>query len=214
MTDAARGRTRTKRAAPVAEPARRSTQRIVIDPSDMINALMGSRERLSREEMEYLAKQPPERRDRLLEVFNQSVAADATPLRFRVVESRLPGKADILARLAHPDATGKYQAWVAAALQLPIGRVSPRPVRERGDVARWLADARRSMDEALWGQHRAKDEAVRMLCQWASAGSTGAFAIGLKGMPGIGKTCFAQSVLGRVMARPFTCIGLGGAQDS
>lgn len=183
MADSSRDRVRTRRGSNDApDPKRRasSVHRIVLDPSDIMQNLFAGRGNLTRDERDYLSKQSPARREALLQGMESMSAATQTPLRFRILDSNLPDKSDILNRLGNGDASSKYEAWVSAALRLPLGRLSTPPVAGRTDIARWLADARTQMDAALWGQHRAKDEAVRMLCQWASAGATGSFAIGLQ----------------------------------
>jgi ATP-dependent Lon protease len=70
------------------------------------------------------------------------------------------------------------------------------------------------MDAALFGQQDAKDEVIKLVCQWACSGSTNSFAIGLEGAPGIGKTTFAKRALAAAINRPFVFIGLGGASDA
>ena len=65
------------------------------------------------------------------------------------------------------------------------------------------------MDKCLFGQEGAKDQIVMQLVQFAAAGSSQPFALGLKGPPGIGKTSFLD-VLARVMQRPCTFFSLGG----
>ena len=171
---------------------------------------------LTCEEHRYLASQPAARRETLVAGMRLARRAHVVPLRFRVLESNLPNKAEILARLASGEAGGKYENWVNAALQLPIGLYSSPPAKALRDIGGWLAEARARMDRALHGQEAAKDECIRMLCLWASSGERGrsSWAIGLHGMPGIGKTSFAQNILASVMQRPFTSISLAGVGDS
>lgn len=178
-----------------------------------MNALCSNGQEFTREERAYLREQPPGRRDAIMREIKELCNANITPLRFQVLESTLPNKPDILARLRN-DPSPKYEAWVRAALALPLQRVAAAPIHGLGCISGWLRDTRREMDAKIWGQHRAKDEVVRMLCQWANAGATGTFGILLCGLPGIGKTHFATKVLGKAMKRPFTSISLAGVQDS
>ena len=70
------------------------------------------------------------------------------------------------------------------------------------------------MNGAVFGQNNAKDEVIRLVCQWVCSGTTDTFAIGLQGAPGIGKTTFAKRALAAAIGRPFVFIALGGASDA
>jgi hypothetical protein len=58
---------------------------------------------------------PPDRRDALIEGMERVSTTQQTPLRFKILESALPNKCDVLARMAHGDASGKYEAWYATS---------------------------------------------------------------------------------------------------
>ena len=149
----------------------------------------------------------------MVEAFRAAEATAATPLRFRVVQSNLPNKHDVLQRLQSCD-TGKMVSWVDNALALPIGKYAPPPVKSVADMPMFVRSMRDAMDAEVFGQHQAKDEVMRLMCQWVSSGCLSTFAIGLEGPPGIGKTTFAQKVIAKAMHRPFQFIGLGGASDA
>lgn len=171
---------------------------------------------LTREERSYLAMQTSGRQNKLIKGMQQATKQTAVPIRFRVLDSKLPNKSEILARLATHDANGKYENWVLASLKLPLGIYSSPPKKALSDITSWLSAAKDQMDRALYGQLAAKDECIRMLCLWAASGGAAKanWAIGLHGLPGIGKTCFAQNILSTVMQRPFTSISLAGVSDS
>ena len=170
----------------------------------------------SREEKAFLSTQTARKREKLIRSFKVMTKKEEIPLRFRVIESNLPDhvKMDILTKTEGGDVSPKYQAWIEGALQLPFGVFSPSPVSTPSQIRAWLHEARALLDSEIWGQEKAKDETVRMLCQWASSGGSGSFALGLHGEPGIGKTSFVMRALSKVFERPFTCFGLGGLQDS
>ena len=207
-------KTRTKRsgASSASDPPAK-IHKIFITAPDIMHS-NAQRDGLTHEERTYLTNQTDARRAKLLRGIVQVAQSANVPLRFRVLDSKLPNKANILSKLSHGDCSGKYEQWLNAALKLPIGKYSSPPRKALADMSSWLASARTHMDKTLWGQDAAKDEAIRMLCQWAHGGATGTFALGLQGLPGIGKTCFAQNVLSTVMQRPFTSISLAGISDS
>lgn len=167
---------------------------------------------LSREEQLYLSQQPEGRRALLIQGLRQATTVDNNvPLRFKVLESKLPNKEEILVRLSRGE-SHKYETWVNAALSLPIGRYTLPPRSVRADIPKWLHSARKKMDAVLYGQNAAKDEALRTLCKWACTG-TSSMVLGLHGLPGIGKTTFGQH-LASVMQRPFISLPLGGLSDA
>jgi ATP-dependent Lon protease len=172
---------------------------------------------LSGGERDYLKTLPPKHRGKQMRALKSALAVRSSePLRFRIVNSQLPQKvqAEILARLSSNDGcSAKYEAWVEKALQLPLMRFTP-PLSTEVPIASFLRSSRKLMDEAMWGQHRVKDEVIRMLCQFASSGSSRPFALGLVGAAGVGKTALVQRALAPALKRPFSLIALGGASDA
>ena len=136
------------------------------------------------------------------------------PIRFRVLHSKLPNKYDILSRITSSCDNGKLESWVENALSLPIDVFAPPPLNVSSCVKQFLLETRQKMDEFVYGQNEAKDEILRLLCQWISSGTLQSFAIALEGPPGIGKTTFAKNIIANVMNRPFNFISLGGANDA
>lgn len=161
----------------------------------------------------YLSEASPTTRHRIVAAFQNIAPSLQQPIRFRVVDSKLPNKQQVLQRLQGCD-SGKTASWVENALALPLGQMSPPPITQLQQMPAFVAEMRGVMDQQLFGQPDAKDEVVRLLCQWISSGCLSTFAIGLEGPPGIGKTTFAQKVIAKTMNRPFQFIGLGGASDA
>ena len=190
-------------------------------PPDFLTALLGGHtsDGLTRDERSYLETLPEAKRNDILSELRCATSNLAKPIRFRVLESSLPAalKQDVLVRLASESCSGKLEGWVNAALSLPMGKWSPRPRRALSDICGFLAEARQRLDRSIYGQEEAKDECIRLLCTWANTSRNPStqsnWAIGLQGLPGIGKTLFAQ-VLAQVMRRPFVCISLAGVYDS
>ena len=131
-----------------------------------------------------------------------------------MINSNLPNKQDILEKIQNSSDHGKFDSWVQNLLRIPIGKLAPPPIDACSQIGSFLKDTRNKMDAFVYGQYEAKDEILRLLCQWSSSGSLNSFAIALEGPPGIGKTTFAKNVIAKVMNRPFNFIGLGGATDA
>lgn len=169
---------------------------------------------LSRSETEYLSQLKSKDRELLLKKLKSFGKSQTIPTRFRILASNLPNKADVLQRLVNSHEGSKYESWVESLLNIPFGRLAPPPVDSLSRMNMFLVDTKSVMDRAIFGQQDAKEEILRLLCQWISSGCLKSFAIGLEGEPGIGKTTFAKRVIANVMNRPFHFISLGGCFDS
>lgn len=169
---------------------------------------------LSRREERYLSQLSTKKKENLLLTLREATAETSVPLRFRVLNAKhLPNKAEILQKFNTSDHGGKMESWFESLLTIPFQKFSPPP-SSASNIERYLSDTRHAMDKMVHGQHEAKDELMRLLCQWSMSGGLSSFAIALEGPPGTGKTTFAKNVIAKVMNRPFEFIGLGGATDS
>ena len=162
----------------------------------------------SREEQRYLRKIPRSQREAILNTMSEQESV-TVPIRFRVMQSNLPNKADILQKLKSCDVSSKYENYVEQALKLPIGKHSPTPTQQMDD---FLQECRNVMDDEIFGQDHLKDETIRALCSWKRACDRGSVSIGLVGQPGTGKTCYARA-LGKILKRPVVFIPLAGMND-
>jgi len=151
-------------------------------------------------------------------------------LRFRVLDSQLPAavKADIIRRheislrslgssglVATPDP--KFQTYVDAALQLPLGCYEPLPVDPTDPQAVcWFAGtARRKMDAAIYGQAHAKAALVETLVAWvANPEYSAGTVLGLCGAPGVGKTSLVKHGLAGAVDWPFAYVSLAGTAQA
>ena len=142
-------------------------------------------------------------------------ARSAVPLRIRVLQSRLTDdlKAQIFGDLAHP-VGDKYLAWCAKVLRLPLGVVRPARFVDR-PLATALELAGAAMDECIVGQEAAKTEVLKIVHQARvnPRGAPAAYALGLEGKPGCGKTQFVQRAMAAALGLPVVTIPLGGASD-
>ena len=191
--------------------------RLIPGPTHLMETDISSTPKImfSRTEHEYLQAQSPEVRDNIIETMKSLKENATVPRRIRVAMSQLPNKTEIMRKLESCD-SGKYENWIEYALSIPLGKYSTPPIKcdsSYEDVEPFLKQTRKIMDDCLYGQDEAKDEVVRVMCQWVKSGSVHSFTLGLEGAPGIGKTTFAKS-LQRAIDRPFVFIGLGGSCDS
>lgn len=183
----------------------------IIVPANMINP----REHMfSRSEEQYLSTLKERERGRLIQEMQQGMKKTTIPLRFRVLKSSLPQKYELMRRMQSSCEGGKFDTWLESLLSIPIGKLAPPPIDSMSAIGGFLKDTRAKMDSMIYGQYEAKDEIMRLLCQWSATGGLNSFAIALEGPPGIGKTTFAKNVISQVMNRPFKFISLGGATDS
>lgn len=189
------------------------TKIIIPNPAQLFSA-PESNNCFSRLEERYLNTLSDKQKSKIIKDFKSTSSQVKVPIRFRILESNLPNKPDILQRLSNSCEGGKFDTWLDALLSLPIGKLAPPPVTQMDKMAPFLKKTRTEMDCAVYGQHEAKDEILRLLCQWSASGSLNSFAIALEGPPGIGKTTFAKNVVSNVMNRPFNFISLGGATDA
>lgn len=72
------------------------------------------------------------------------------------------------------------------------------------------------LDESIYGHSYAKNQILKIICQWISGEQTG-YSFGFEGSPGIGKTSLAKKGLAHCLSdensetRPFSFIALGGS---
>ena len=171
----------------------------------------------NREEIKYLKSLPEATRAEITNKIN-GIQDDTSecPRRFRVLKSYLPNQNEIFKRLERCE-TPKYEQWVENALRIPFGKFSERMVdsENKNDLSRFAGQIRLTMDECIYGQKKTKDEVMRMTCQWLCGGANNqSLNLALHGLPGIGKTTFAKSVLAKTFNRPFQFISLGGISDA
>lgn len=138
----------------------------------------------------------------------------AAPLRIRVLRSGLPEAVRLqMFEELRGAACDKYVLWVRRALRLPLGRVASTP-RGAPTTTGAVAAARAILDGAATGHAAAKREVLKLVCQARSGGTgAGAYALGLEGPPGTGKTHFVEHALAPALGRPMVRIPLGGATD-
>lgn len=111
----------------------------------------------------------------------------------------------------------KLQNWIDSFFKIPFNKTVNLPISmttEERKIREFLCEARKTMNDELYGQSEAKDQIMQVLCQWITNPNSGTNVIGLHGPPGVGKTSFIQNAVSKILKRPFGFISLGGATDS
>lgn len=182
--------------------------------------------KLSRVEEEYYKRQSPDRRKTLLEAMSRLTLEDTeVPHKFKVLDLPITDytkcqvikKINVLSEMSSDGGEShKLRTWIDAFLRVPFGKTIPLPVKyEDGqDVCtKFMVDARKKMDEQIYGMVNAKTQIMQMIAQWLVNPDSVGNVIALKGDPGIGKTSFARNAIASVLQRPFEFFSLGGSSD-
>ena len=77
-----------------------------------------------------------------------------------------------------------------------------------------MADAKKILDEAVYGLEDAKMQILQLVGQWIANPNSLGNAIAIKGPPGTGKTTLIKEGVSKILGRPFAFLALGGATDS
>lgn len=184
---------------------------------------------LNEEEEEYFDELPVKRQKELNSKMKQLatfVNDGDTPYKFRVLELPIPEdtKASVIKKIdtmnemsEEGNEVHKLRTWVDGFLRIPFGKVVPLPVRLSdgpAPCAKFLSDARSTLDKAVYGMVPAKTYVMQILAQWISNPSSVGNVIALKGPMGVGKTSIARNGIADVLKRPFHFFSLGGATDA
>ena len=185
--------------------------------------------KLEGDELKWYRAQSGGERQRISDKHSTVMSRSLKPIRFQVLDSRLPEnvKADIIRRhevSMRPTPTGlvavpdpKFQVYVDAALQLPLGVYEQLPVNaaDPDAVAAFAADMRERMDRVVYGQGAAKDAITETIVAWIRNPEFAAGTVlGLHGEPGVGKTSLIKYGLAGALDWPFAYISLAGTAQS
>ena len=184
--------------------------------------------RLTRDEKKYfedLPKKTQKTFNSRMEDVSKHLTDHETPFKFQILDMPLPGsvkasvikKVDAIHRMG-PDSgeAHKLKTWVDAFLRIPFGKQIPLPVSIANGpepCAKFLTDARGTLDNAVYGMGAAKTQIMQVLAQWIANPSSVGNVIALRGPMGVGKTSFARSGIAAALKRPFQFFSLGGASD-
>jgi ATP-dependent Lon protease len=111
----------------------------------------------------------------------------------------------------------KIKNWVDTFMRIPFGKTKDLPIRIEDGVEKcheFMANAQKTLDDAVYGLNDAKMQIMQMLGQLVTNPKSVGTAIAIHGPPGTGKTSLVKEGISKILNRPFAFIALGGATDS
>jgi len=111
----------------------------------------------------------------------------------------------------------KIKNWVDAFMRIPFSKYDTLPLSITDGVDKchdFMANAQKTLDEAVYGLNDAKMQIMQMLGQLITNPKAVGSAIAIHGPPGTGKTSLVKEGISKILNRPFAFIALGGATDS
>jgi ATP-dependent Lon protease len=117
----------------------------------------------------------------------------------------------------HSGEYNKIKTWLDNFMMIPFGTyrelgTSIKDGREK--CSEFMLNAKKTLDEAVYGLNDAKMQILQMMGQWITNPNSVASAIAIKGPMGTGKTTLIKEGVSKILNRPFAFIALGGATDS
>lgn len=111
----------------------------------------------------------------------------------------------------------KIKNWVDTFMRIPFSIYNTLPISISDGVDKchdFMANAQKTLDEAVYGLNDAKMQIMQMLGQLITNPKAIGSAIAIHGPPGTGKTSLVKEGISKILNRPFAFIALGGATDS
>ena len=111
----------------------------------------------------------------------------------------------------------KIKKWIDNFMMIPFGTYKELGIcmqDGREKCGEFMMNAKKTLDEAVYGLNDAKMQILQMMGQWISNPNSVASAIAIKGPMGTGKTTLIKEGVSKILNRPFAFVGLGGATDS
>ena len=111
----------------------------------------------------------------------------------------------------------KIKNWVDTFMRMPFDKYLTLPICIEDGVDKchdFMANAQKTLDEAVYGLNDAKMQIMQMLGQLITNPKAIGTAIAIHGPPGTGKTSLVKEGISKILNRPFAFIALGGATDS
>ena len=148
------------------------------------------------------------------------------PYRMTLLESNIPINLKAAAmkkinslRYIEPGAGEFYKIknWVDTFMRMPFDKYLTLPITIEDGVEKchdFMANAQKTLDEAVYGLNDAKMQIMQMLGQLVTNPKAIGTAIAIHGPPGTGKTSLVKEGISKILNRPFAFIALGGATDS
>ena len=148
------------------------------------------------------------------------------PYRLALLESSMPSKCKAIAmqklnvlKQMDPGEHEYYKIknWVDAFMKIPFGVHKNLSVKMSDGVEAchsFMKDAKKTLDECVYGLDDAKLQIMQMLGQWITNPDAMGTAIAIKGPPGTGKTTLVKDGISKILGREFVFIPLGGTGDA
>jgi len=148
------------------------------------------------------------------------------PYRLALLESKMPAKFKAhafqkLNQLNMMDSCDpeyyKIKNWVDNFMRIPFCNYNSLSVNaEHGlEVCHsFMADAKQTLDDCVYGLDDAKLQIMQMIGQWITNPDAMGTAIAIKGPPGTGKTTLVKDGISKILGREFVFIPLGGTGDA
>jgi len=111
----------------------------------------------------------------------------------------------------------KIKQWVDTFMRIPFNKYNSLPITIDDGIDKcneFMENAKKTLDDAVYGMDDAKMQIMQMVGQWISNPSSVGTAIALNGPPGTGKTTLIKEGISKILNRPFAFLALGGATDS
>lgn len=148
------------------------------------------------------------------------------PYRLQLIESDIPlefknnalKKINILNYM--DPSSGEYykiKTWVDTFMRIPFNKHKNLPLTIDNGIEecnKFMEDAKKTLDEAVYGLDDAKMQIMQMVGQWIANPESVGNAIAIVGPPGTGKTTLVKQGISKILQRPFAFLALGGATDS
>ncbi len=179
----------------------------------------------SEAEIEYLKTLNAEQRNEILKLetkLHDTTKSDI-PLRFRILKLNIKEgiKWNILNMIEQSDSNqadnDKYINWVNYITKIPFDIYHDNKINSKSDfleIRNYLVNARKTMDESVYGHSTAKTQIISLLSKEISNPSPIGNVIAIKGPMGNGKTTLIKNGICKALNRPFAFIALGGMKDS
>jgi len=148
------------------------------------------------------------------------------PYRLALLESKMPAKFKAhafqkLNQLNMMDSCDpeyyKIKNWVDNFMRIPFCTNKSLSVNlENGIDAchEFMADAKKQLDDCVYGLDDAKLQIMQMIGQWITNPEAMGTSIAIKGPPGTGKTTLVKDGISKILGREFVFIPLGGTGDA
>jgi ATP-dependent Lon protease len=160
-----------------------------------------------------------------LKEVNEHIYIDK-PYRLSLLQSKIPArfkaiamtKLNMLRNMEPGDSEyHKIKNWVDTFMKIPfnVNKNLSVSIKDGVDVCNtFLKNAKKTLDECVYGLDDAKMQIMQMVGQWISNPMALGSAIAIKGAMGTGKTTLVKEGISKILGREFAFIALGGATDS